>query len=300
MPLGMALSCIDQLKKIPTIGKIGLTGGEPFLLYPEVLEICRHASCKGLIVSCITNGYWARSEEETLAKMRELRAAGLATLYVSTDTFHQAFVPVESVRRILRAGRRVGLFVGVYMDVTRQSMRLPDLFEALKEEMVESAIFESPLFPVGRAQETLDAEDFFTRPGIPAEPCLRMNDLFVVPSGDVYPCCSAAGMQPPLRLGNVHETLLAQIAARLQRSFFHRLLAQRGPGWFAQALIERELIPSLQPAYVHACHLCYDLFSRPEWAAAVATLVEEEEIRRARRLLEAALLSQTEATHAAE
>lgn len=299
MPLEMALACIDQVEQIPTIGKVGLTGGEPFLLHPEVLEICRYASRKGLVVSCITNGYWARSEEKTLAKMRELRAAGLATLYVSSDTFHQAFVPVENVRRILRAGRKTGFFVGVKMHVTRQSLRLPDLFEVLKEEMVESAIFESPLFPVGRAQKTLGPEDFFTKPGVPAEPCLQMNDLFVVPSGDVYPCCSAGGCTPPLRLGNVHEAPLAQISARFQRSFFHSLLAQRGPGWFAQVLIGRELIPSLQPAYVHLCHLCYDLFSRPEWAAAVATLVEEEEVRYAQRLLEAALFPQTEVTHAA-
>ena len=72
-----AIGYIDQAGEIPSVEWISITGGEPFL-YPELLESSiKHASKKGLRTECVTNCFWADSEEKAEETLGGLVEAGL-------------------------------------------------------------------------------------------------------------------------------------------------------------------------------------------------------------------------------
>src|ERR1043165_4389764 len=89
--------------------KVLLSGGEPFLDFGLLLDVVRHASSKGAIVTCVTNGYWATSAEQARDLLTQLKQAGLRSFAGSTSRFHQAFVSRRRVERALAASRVVGL-----------------------------------------------------------------------------------------------------------------------------------------------------------------------------------------------
>ena len=57
----------------------------------------------------ITNAFWAKSKERAVAKLTELKEAGLTELTISCDDYHQAFVPLANVKRANEAAIEVGL-----------------------------------------------------------------------------------------------------------------------------------------------------------------------------------------------
>ena len=88
---------IDEATRIPSLELIGFTGGECFLLGRDLDELVGHASAAGFTTRAISNGYWARDRRAADERIGGLRARGLDELVLSTGTFHQRFVIVNSV-----------------------------------------------------------------------------------------------------------------------------------------------------------------------------------------------------------
>lgn len=89
--------------------RIHLAGGEPFGDWPRLLGIVRAARDAGLtpLEKVETNGYWAVDDDLTRARLEALDALGMEKLVVSADVYHQEFVPIERVRRLVETARRV-------------------------------------------------------------------------------------------------------------------------------------------------------------------------------------------------
>ena len=82
--------------------RIHLTGGEPFGRWALLREICRRAKQESLPPADLveTNAFWAADDRIILERLAELDAAGVGTLAISTDPYHQQFVPIAHVRRL--------------------------------------------------------------------------------------------------------------------------------------------------------------------------------------------------------
>jgi organic radical activating enzyme len=89
--------------------RIHLSGGEPFRDWPRLVSIVRAARDAGLtpVEKIETNAFWATDDDRTRARLELLDALGVRKLVVSTDVYHQEFVPFDRVRRCVDLGRKV-------------------------------------------------------------------------------------------------------------------------------------------------------------------------------------------------
>lgn len=83
---------------------IHISGGEIFLnksaLYDIIAAISLHFN-KNIGIS--TNGFWAKTNEETAEIIAQLHTLGVTGVAVSTDYYHTPFVSVERVKRVAHA-----------------------------------------------------------------------------------------------------------------------------------------------------------------------------------------------------
>jgi hypothetical protein len=89
--------------------RIHLSGGEPFRDWMRLVSIVRAARDAGLtpLEKVETNAFWATEDGLTRARLELLDALGMGKLVVSTDVFHQEYVPLECVQRCVQIGRQV-------------------------------------------------------------------------------------------------------------------------------------------------------------------------------------------------
>jgi len=89
--------------------RIHLAGGEPFGNWPRLVAILRAARDAGLSTpeKVETNAFWASSDGLTRTRLELLASLGVQRLVVSTDVFHQEFVPFDHVRRCVEIGRQI-------------------------------------------------------------------------------------------------------------------------------------------------------------------------------------------------
>lgn len=90
-------------------GRVHITGGEPFVDYPRLRRILQGACEQKLrgLEKIETNAYWCDDEDLVRQRLSELRDLGLTRLQVSTDVYHQEYVPIERARLAVRVGREV-------------------------------------------------------------------------------------------------------------------------------------------------------------------------------------------------
>ncbi|NUQ48356.1 MAG: radical SAM protein, partial [Phycisphaerae bacterium] len=89
--------------------RIHLAGGEPFGDWPRLVCIIRAARDAGLtrLEKVETNAFWASDDDLTRARLELLDALGMEKLVVSSDVYHQEYVPFDNVRRCVETARRV-------------------------------------------------------------------------------------------------------------------------------------------------------------------------------------------------
>lgn len=89
--------------------RIHLAGGEPFRDWPRLAAILRVAREAGLSSpeKIETNAFWATDDGLTRARLELLDALGVEKLVVSSDVYHQEFVPLDRVRRCVDIARQV-------------------------------------------------------------------------------------------------------------------------------------------------------------------------------------------------
>jgi MoaA/NifB/PqqE/SkfB family radical SAM enzyme len=91
-PLEDLTAYLDRIRELGCL-RLGLQGGEP-LLYPDLVEVVRHASSLGFLrISMSTNAFHLTRE-----MLRELGDAGLDALQISVDRM----TPIESTRKSLK------------------------------------------------------------------------------------------------------------------------------------------------------------------------------------------------------
>lgn len=109
MTIADAEKYLKEVTDTQPLQSAGAHGGEPFLhfeLLKHIMEQARELKVPRRWV--ITNGFWATTEATAQRRLAELKEAGLTNITFSVDSFHQEYIPLETVRNGLEAATAVG------------------------------------------------------------------------------------------------------------------------------------------------------------------------------------------------
>lgn len=244
--------------------KVHITGGEPFLYFDQMAQICEQASRLGLtpLDSIETNaGAW-NSPAELADQIRFLDSRGLDRLKVSWDAFHEEFIGIDKVRRFVHIARNI---LGPHRVLVRWEKHLdnPTGIQGQdsdgKDLILRAALAADSCRFTGRAAEMLaplaaqyPAEYFRVRNCQNA--LLGTKGVHIDPDGNVF-----NGQCSGMIVGNVTRTPLDVLWQTFEpdRMNFWRVLYEKGPF----GLLEKAQAAGFCPreTYASKCHLCTDI-----------------------------------------
>ncbi len=236
LPQSLALKFLKDCKR-HQINKIGFTGGEPFLAPDFLTNIVKTAVANKMCFDRImTNAVWFKNRtvlENTLTKL--YRAGYDGKLSISVDSFHNQNIEkvVLFIKTAVKIFNRQDLISLVYTTGTdngktqqklkRLSALLKTNFykEYLKNQFLFIKTLKIDLSPVGKAETLANPwnghwfkEDYCQGPG---------NIFYVMPNGDVYPCCGYAtdlDINRRLIIGNIKCNTVLEIMQNVKRNRF--------------------------------------------------------------------------------
>jgi hypothetical protein len=262
---------LDRVRQAAAGGvrSINLTGGEPMLHPRRVLRLVREARRLGVATTVTTNGSWGRTVTRARHGVRALLRAGLGSLAVSVDRYHDEFQGPNPALLIARAAEEAGLPVRISLVVPAGEDGLALLvapFEGLRGTRLRFY----GLQPVGRAR------------GLPADTMAGAVDGFcaacsvpaVTDDGRVTACNGPAYFAPassPLIVGSLRTETLGALLERHRQDPILDTIRTFGP---ARLRDELRALPGFErfpfrPRYLGICDLCLHVTSD---AAAVAAL----------------------------
>ena len=86
---------------------LSLTGGEPFYDKEKLKKITSFADANGLVVTVVTNAFWASTIERAVETLKEFPEIKMVAF--STDIYHQKCIPFEKVKNAIAAAKKCGV-----------------------------------------------------------------------------------------------------------------------------------------------------------------------------------------------
>lgn len=263
-----ALKIWRELEEISPHGcKVHLTGGEPFGNYALLLEVVRRASDEGLgqTDKVETNGFWAADQQIVKKRIGELDAAGMKLFAVSCDPYHQQYIPIETLRLLVRTAEELITPHRVqvrWRDYLEMGTNTNTLEEPQRARLYLDWINKGRDRISGRAADMLSPymekhppETFIGQDC--REPLLKSGNIHVTPTGVVLP-----GVCSGLCLGNALQEHAGNIWARVYKEHNDRpilgTLVNQGPA----GLLDMAQKAGFRPdplGYAGKCHLCWDI-----------------------------------------
>jgi pyruvate-formate lyase-activating enzyme len=188
-------------------GAVSFSGGEPFL-HPELLlSGIRYAHDLGLEVQAVTNSGWASTPLHRDRIVAQLARAGLTSLAISYDIFHQPFVDRHTIADLIHRLKEVKIqpIISCVLSACPGNVEVLRFIAGL-----ETPVMFSLLHQMGRAKQ-LPASYFKLSPKH-LEVCRRVNSPIILVDGTLTICCGfsdiageGVSIPPAAILGNVHD-----------------------------------------------------------------------------------------------
>ncbi len=246
--------------------RVHLTGGEPFGDFPRLIEICRRAHAQRLapLQKIETNAFWATDEGIVRERVGLLDQAGMERICVSTDPYHQQFVPIERCRLLVRIAEEV---LGADRVQVRWSDWLEEGFDTGRLDAAEREKLFARYAAGGRDRFNGRAADALGKyvqcksvaqfaDMSCAQRLLRSRHVHIDASGRVMPGTCAGivlGVVDGGGVAEIWETLDADHAGRP----IVGTLSSRGPTGLLEEAQGAGFVP--KDAYAGKCHLCWDI-----------------------------------------
>ena len=214
----MIQQIIKQAALMSGIKTVGFSGGEVFLQFELLSDMIKYASSLGLRTTCTTNGFWGTSYDVALEKLTELKKNGLIKLGLSMDYYHQEFINIQNLKNILIACKKLDISVDIGSVITKSTSDLSEYLYVLKDYMVNVPHFRAACLPIGNAK-SIDSSDLYFDDELLSRrniPCYELTYFAIYLNGDVYPCCSQAGLIPCLKLGNIQDDSFDNLLAKIE------------------------------------------------------------------------------------
>ena len=255
---------LRELRRLGFTGpKIHFGGGEPFFDYEHLIKCFEVAEEEGMLPlgKLETNGFWGKNAESARERLTEIKRFGIDQLHVSSDAFHQEFVPIQSVQGAVRIGREVLGEEAVRVSLLEffQSpidiMKLP---EEKKVEVFHDALKKRPWRIVGRAARSLShLVERHPKETFAGHACVRKilkrRSIHIDPHGNVFPSTCAGivlGNAKKQRLSNIYETF------EYREHPLVKTLVEEGPLPLLEEAI-RYGFSDDEEGYATKCHVCF-------------------------------------------
>ena len=295
---------IDMASKIDAIKAITYTGGEPFLMFQILLESIRYAKYMyNLPSACITNAFWASTYKKSYKTLRYLNKLGLKAITISSDKFHQEFIPFKNVVNAVTAAREVGLICsirhtftvsestpewlkkiakhGIKPEFLEMSVRNVDLHSYSSKKNKKIIIESQPCHPSGRAKQKVPLSDIpfqNIKSETFRETCKSAFKIATIDvDGSIFLCCGGDFKTPILKVGNIYEVSLAEAINKGQYHPILNALSVHGVRSLFEALRNSGL-PLPQKA-VDPCQLCRQIVSNPQNASALRNFFVKNRVK---------------------
>jgi organic radical activating enzyme len=247
------------------IRALSLTGGEPFYCFDKLKAVARHGAELGLIVTTITNGFWATSIHEATQILREV--VGLKMIGISADPYHQTFIPFDRVKNAVIAAQECGLPYRIVITTEDETCKEYKEFRARIDEICSAEHIQLTItFLAGRATHTINPSRQWTSE-IPCQSrCEAAGAPVLFPDGRVIACIGALIALPnqhPLVLGNVRQNSLADILDRSEVNTILHGLRVWGPGRLVSLIKDSQGGSDLPDRFIDnaICDPCYKIMS---------------------------------------
>ena len=240
-----------------------ITGGEPFLNFEMLVAVVAHGGQLGGEVTCVTNAFWARTDEISIAKLTELRNSGLTSLSVSISRFHQQFVPLHRAQRALHIAAQLGISTELKAAVTNDDLKVGGLVSRWQDSVDADWVNVFPVLPHLRHDAILPDDEYYREPGLPTHKC--PGEVVAVDyHGIARSCCSLGEEDSFLVIGDTNLEPLKDIYETFQTAGKQKLLRDTGPVAFARGAITAGLKHRLRKAYAGPCDLCLHIRTDPQ------------------------------------
>jgi MoaA/NifB/PqqE/SkfB family radical SAM enzyme len=287
MSLSQVRMYLGQAREVSGLKTVVLTGGEPLIFFDEVVEIIAEAYSAGFVAKIVTNGFWAESEEAARARLRILKDNGLNGIALSTDSYHQEYVPMKNIQYVLQAAKELKISSEVGMIVgKRDQQSVRDQLESigLNEEFVlisnfinleipsyrkelgeKTALAFMPLQLFGRGNNLQEDAILQTADEFDVTFCPMVGRVVrVLPDGEIYWCCCEEEQDGKgkgyFRMGNLNTISLRELDKRLACDPLCGYLAYQGP---VNLLMDVKNLPGLlkpKERFTCMCDVCIEAF----------------------------------------
>lgn len=276
---------IRQASEMEEMNAVGFSGGDPFMVYDQLLDCSAYAKSLGLKVTVNTNGFWGRNEKRALEMLRALKAAGVVLISFSADRYHQQFVPVEDLRTAMRLTHAAGMQYDISIMETARSDDIVRMTEALRPEIYGVTVVNHPMLPAGKALETVKDGDFVRCFDARDAVCTSLGMFQLNFDGNYYMCCSQFCREiSRLNLGDAREVRFRDLKKITASDDYLYVMQRNGFAWFVD--LARELGYDIPDTLCSPCHCCYIIFRNQRLLNEIRDRVEEEAGRlRIRHLL---------------
>lgn len=293
---------IDGIIAKPDVEILLFSGGEPFnhshaLRYG--LERCNAAARYSIVCS---SAFWARTADSAARFLDKYPT--FSCLWISTDTFHEEFVPLSYVRNAVEVANRRGIFpvIQVVDEGEASNAFLVRLRDEVGADLIkDDQVYLVPLDSVGRARTELVAlpnESRSTKPtwsNVRSSPCPWLGTPWLHEDGVLCACPNLEvykSAQHPLKLGNLSETDFSSISSQAEHDDFIQALRVYGP----RALVDSMPLQqwgwdpdSLRGEGI--CDLCHSLAQAPDLPHRVRQYLSDPKLSSEIRILRLGLYS---------
>ena len=206
---------LEDITENYNVMEVGLFGGEPLLYIDLVVSLIEEVKKFGILkIGFPTNGYWGKSESIAKKYALKLKKAGLNSIGFSVDAFHQEFIPLDVVKRAIRAVHEVGIETiylisqnfGSEEEQNQFFVKTKEIADNFSNEFEYCQFVNSPLQMKGRAVRNLP--DQCSMATIPSDKCLNLKaPIFSIdPNGWVF-----HQMCHGISLGNAKQKSISEI-----------------------------------------------------------------------------------------
>jgi pyruvate-formate lyase-activating enzyme len=188
MPIDITEKCASELQdlRLQGVRRISFTGGEPLLATRQLHILCKSAAKAEIECTIVTSGYWAASKEAANFIVESFPE--ISVWHLSTDIFHQEFVPLGHILNALNAISNHGRKAVVRMTISDPPTKEEeDVYEIARSHVpMEIPLVVQHIANTGRAYSIdtgVDVKD------MPSWPCIP-SGMMVNSDGTISPCCS--------------------------------------------------------------------------------------------------------------
>jgi MoaA/NifB/PqqE/SkfB family radical SAM enzyme len=267
LDLATVVAALDEARR-HSCRIVNFSGGEPFILGRLLVDFVRATSERGIWPRITTGAYWSNNAEAARKRIEPLAQAGLRQLFISCSDAHRVYVPFSNVLEATRAARAHNIDVCIVVGTSKTSNTTPSAVrEGFEAEGINPPwLLESPLIPLGRAEENISFDELLLQPLEDFKgPCPSLTEHPTIqPDGQVTGCASVFARDcSPLVFGDIRENTLGEVIERMDNNTLAAWIHKVGVVELKQ-LIEANSTIVFPDRYVNICHLCADILNNAE------------------------------------